>query len=419
MASWRIKLSLFLNYFVFAILLNSVGTVILQVQRNFGVTKSAASVLEACKDLSIATASFLVAAYVARFGYKRAMLAALGFITAVCAIMPALGSFAMVKLHFVAVGISFGVVKVSVFSTLGLVARDRREHLSLMSFLESFFMVGILSAYFIFGAFVDDAHPESTAWFRVYYLVGAIAFTAFVLLWSAPLDESGAARPGEERAGLSGMLRLALQPLVLVFVLGIFIYVLTEQGIMSWLPTFNNQVLRLPPALSIEMASILAASTALGRFAAGWALRRMPWFALLTACLIAAAALVLVALPLAHRAAVHGPIPGWRDAPAAAFVFPMIGFFIAPIYPTINSIALSALPPHQHGAMAGLIVIFSALGGTLGSLTTGRIFDAYGGQHAFYLSLVPLISLIACLAFLNHLQKNTAAGTALAGAPSP
>ena len=66
MSNWRIKLSLFLNYFVFAILLNSVGTVILQVQHNFAVTKSAASILEAFKDLSIAITSFLIASYVVR-----------------------------------------------------------------------------------------------------------------------------------------------------------------------------------------------------------------------------------------------------------------------------------------------------------------------------------------------------------------
>ena len=59
MQNWRIKLSLFLNYFVFAILLNSVGTVILQVQNNYGITQGSASVLEAFKDLSIAIVSFL------------------------------------------------------------------------------------------------------------------------------------------------------------------------------------------------------------------------------------------------------------------------------------------------------------------------------------------------------------------------
>ena len=60
MRHWPIKVSLFVNYFVFAILLNSVGIVILQVQNSYGVTESSAAVLEAFKDLSIAITSFLV-----------------------------------------------------------------------------------------------------------------------------------------------------------------------------------------------------------------------------------------------------------------------------------------------------------------------------------------------------------------------
>ena len=53
MKNQRILTILFLIYFVFAILLNSVGTVILQVIGNYDVSKSAASVLAghgACKD---------------------------------------------------------------------------------------------------------------------------------------------------------------------------------------------------------------------------------------------------------------------------------------------------------------------------------------------------------------------------------
>jgi len=44
MSNWKIKLSLFLNYFVFAILLNSVGTVILQVQGNYDVSESSSKI---------------------------------------------------------------------------------------------------------------------------------------------------------------------------------------------------------------------------------------------------------------------------------------------------------------------------------------------------------------------------------------
>ena len=48
-----IKWAMYLNYFVFAILLNSVGIVILKAQRNYGVDELEASILEAFKELSL------------------------------------------------------------------------------------------------------------------------------------------------------------------------------------------------------------------------------------------------------------------------------------------------------------------------------------------------------------------------------
>ena len=67
------KIALFLNYFVFAILLNSVGTVILQVQRNFDISKADASILEGFKDLPIAITSFLIASFLPKIRLKKSM----------------------------------------------------------------------------------------------------------------------------------------------------------------------------------------------------------------------------------------------------------------------------------------------------------------------------------------------------------
>jgi fucose permease len=408
MQYWRVKLSLFLNYFVFAMLLNSVGTVILQVQSNYGVSESSASVLEAFKDLSIAIVSFLVAGYITRIGYKRAMLIALAFIASVCLLMPSVGGFAMTKLLFAATGTCFALIKVSVYGTIGLVTSDKKEHVSFMNFIESFFMVGILTGYFVFSVFVDDNNRQSTAWLNVYYILAGISLVAFFLLLSTSLDESRIKAEADKSFwdDFVGMMRLAIVPLVMVFIASVFIYVLIEQSIMSWLPTFNSKVLHLSTTLSIQMASILAASTALGRFTAGIVLRKIHWFYVLVLCLVAAATLVLVTIPLAQQVKTT-EITSWAHAPLAAFVFPLIGLFIAPIYPAINSIILSSLPVKQHGAMSGLIVIFSALGGTTGSVITGHIFEAYGGQTAFYFSLVPIALLAVCLFFFNMLQTKT------------
>jgi len=406
MSNWQIKLSLFLNYFVFAILLNSVGTVILQVQHNFGVAEGSASILEAFKDLSIAAVSFLLASYIARIGYKNSMLIALGFVTAACLLMPSLPSFAMTKLLFAVVGSSFALIKMSVYATIGLITTDKKEHASFMNFIESFFMIGILTGYFVFSAFVDDANPASTSWLKVYYMLAAISGLAFLLLWTTKLDESAVMPPATRPLAedFVEMFKLVALPVVLVFVASAFIYVLIEQSIMSWLPTFNSKVLHLPTTLSIEMASILAASTALGRFLAGIVLRRVHWFLVLVGCLVGAGALVLFAIPLARQAATQ-TITGWGDAPFAVYIFPLIGLFLAPIYPAINSVILTTLPVNRHAVMSGLIVIFSALGGTTGSLITGQIFQHYGGETAFYFSLVPMTILLVCLFFFNRLQR--------------
>jgi len=96
----------------------------------------------------------------------------------------------MTKLLFAATGASFAMIKVSVFATIGIITTDKKEHASFMNFIESFFMIGILTGYFIFSAFVDDKAPQSESWLHVYYLLAGIVLLAFLLLLSTPLDES-------------------------------------------------------------------------------------------------------------------------------------------------------------------------------------------------------------------------------------
>lgn len=422
MNTTKIRLSLFLNYFVFAILLNSVGTVILQVQNNYAVSKGAASVLEGFKDLSIAITSFLIASYIVRIGYKKTMLAALAFVTLACLAMPSLNSFGMTKLLFAVTGVSFALIKVSVFATLGIVTGSKKEHLSLMSFLESFFMVGVLSGNFIFSAFVDNDHPESRAWFSVYNLLAALSAIAFLLLLSAPLDETTVKQEEQKESkslsdDFSGMMKLIILPLVIVFIGCAFFYVLIEQSIMSWLPTFNKDVIRLNTSLSIQMAGIMSASIALGRFLAGLLLRKTDWIYVLTACLLAAAGLVLITVPMT-RDITGISVNRLKDVPLVAYAFPLIGLFLAPVYPAINSVILSNLPAHKHAAMSGLIVVFSALGGTTGSIITGHIFEAWGGQTAFYFSLAPIAVLLLLLFLFKRLQPSDNAITTTPQRPS-
>ncbi len=408
----RVKAVLILNYILFAIVLNSVGTVILMVQRTFGVTAGQASVLEGFKDIPVAITSFIVATLILRTGYKRGMLCGVALIGTACAIVPLVPTFFAVKLLFAIAGASFALMKVSVMATLGLVARSPRDHLSFLNLLEAFYMVGVVAGYLLFSRFIGLATPGSTSWFSVYYLIAGLCAASFLFILSTRIDESDVRMEGASALSdaFRGTLRLMALPLAGLFALGIFLSVLVEQSLMSWLPTFNHDVLNLSAALSVQMAAFLAGSQAFGRLVASALLRRVSWFGVVGISLMAAIGLVLLAMPMADRAA-PGEVTSWVHAPAAAFVFPLIGFCLAPVYPAITSVMLMTLPRHQHGPMTGLVIVFSATGSTLGSVITGHLFQYVGGQRAFYASLIPITLLLLVLyAFDRQTRARTSGG---------
>ncbi len=398
MKNWRIKLSLICNYIIFAILLNSVGVVVLQVINDFGVNPESASVLEAYKDLSIAIASFLLASWIPRFGYKKAMMTGLVVVIIGSIMMPLIGGFAMSQLLFAMVGVSFALIKISVYSTVSLVTEDASDHASFMSILEGFFMVGVLGGFWLFGFFIDVANNHDTiTWLDTYWVLAAIGGLALALLISTELDESSIKTETESPVqDFYDMLGLIKYVVVIFFIIGAFLYVYIEQALNTWLPTFNFQVLQLPDAISVQITSIYAGALAAGRLLGGYVMKRVHWFYVLQSCILMAMVLVLLVLPLTIGIE-PGSVTGWGSVPLAAYVLPAIGLFLAPIYPTLSSSILSALPKNRQSGMTGLIVIFSALGGTTGSIVTGFLFGRLDGQTAFYFTLVPLILLFLIL----------------------
>jgi MFS transporter, FHS family, glucose/mannose:H+ symporter len=516
MHSRGIKFSLYLNYFVFAILLNSVGILIQKSINTYHVDELKASSLEAFKDLSIAFVSFFVGSFLPRLGYKKGMLIALALVFAGCLGMYFGNSFTSVRILFACVGISFAVIKVSVYSMIGLVTNNDNEHKSLLSSIESFFMIGIAAAFIIFPLFYSDIDPN--AWLRIYLVLAALVAASFLILVFSDFNIKYEIPGTNISDDFVEMIKLLKRPLVIVFAISAFMYVMTEQGIMSWLPTFNQKVLYLPESTSVYMAVILMLSIALGRYICSVLVKKILWVYILVTCLVLAALMVVFILPKTEKilpqsslykfplsveykgeqkqvdnledlqaflkgkidytlenkeyehsnrseivlangnlfASKYGAndsvetiysisiinkkeletlekkliatdsklklkssntiierqptdlkIKTLSDIPWIAFIFPLIGLFLAPIYPLINSFVLSATEKIFHSPMASLLVFFSAIGGTLGSRLVGYLFKNTGGAKAFYFSLIPMAVLLLCLFFFYRHQKKT------------
>lgn len=390
----RIIVTLALTYALLGLLMNSVGIVILQSIAHFGATKLMGSTLEACKDLSVVAASFLLVAAVPAFGYRRSLTAILAAMAVACLLVSFATGFAAMQALFVVTGLSFGITKIATYSTIGLVARDPADHASITGLVEGVFMGGVLAGAWIFGWFIDTGD-----WLRVYWLLAALcAMTA--IAWLGVRHDENVTTPGADGglvvAGWREMLALAALPATVAVLAALFLYVLIEQGTGTWLPTFNSEILHLPAAMSVQMSSIFVAALAAGRLLSGIVLRHVAWLPVLLGCLGALALLVVFALPLAEGVRPRPDI-GWANAPLAAWLFPLVGLLLAPIYPTVCSVVLSALPTQRHPAMIGLIVIFSALGGTIGSFLVGLLFQMLPGTTAFYFLLVPIALVAATL----------------------
>ena len=402
MKNLGIKISIYLNYFVFAILLNSVGIVIAKSINVYGVSESQASLLEAFKDLPIAIVSFFIASFLPRFGYKKAMLTALAIVFFGCLVMVFGNSFVYTKVLFLSIGVSFALIKLSVYSLIGLVTESKEEHSSLMSSIEGFFMVGIALAYILFPFFYSD---DPNSWLNVYYVLCFLILISFLFLFFSKVEYIVEATGNSLKEDLQASAKLMIVPLVLVFIISAFLFVMIEQGIMTWLPRFNEKIFFFSEKLSVQMAIIFALSLALGRFVAGYLTKRISWVLLVIICIVISGAILLFVLPQLKESVDLVEITSISDVPTLGFILPLIGLFIAPIYPLLNSTVLSSLPKRLHSSMSGLIIIFSALGGTIGSRVVGELFESVGGANAFYFLLIPMILLIIFVLLIDKMSK--------------
>lgn len=386
---------MFLNYCVYAIQLNSVGIAVLQMQRSFGISVLEAGTLALYKGLGILLGALLAGSFLKRIGYRRAMLIALGASAVVLALVPMFVSFAVIKVVFLITGLSYGLMKVALYSTIGLISPGKREHASLLSFVESFYKIGSLLTFVFFAAFTNNDDPHSLSWSYAYTVLAVLMLVAFVLLGRTSLDESGV-REDRDRpwyVPILEMARLAVTPVVITLGFLVFACIVTEHGFINWLPTFNHKVMRLVPTLGIQMAGLYAIFAIVGRVSVGFVLRRVAWFPVLCVCLAGAAIVLVAGLLAAGSAAGAEAISHWRDAPAAVFLLPVAGLFVGPIWPVMHSAALTSLPVGRHNTLASLSVVFSSISGAVGTPLLGLLFQLYGGLWAFGALSIPIVIL--------------------------
>lgn len=206
---------------------------------------------------------------------------------------------------------------------------------------------------------LSELVPEFMSWVSVYWVFAVlslimIAVIAFVKFPEVELQED------EKVGSKESYLELFKNKYVILYFLGIFAYVGTEQGISFWMSKFLSNYHGINPDL--------AGADAVSYF---WGLMTIGGVFGLVFMKLFDSKKILRWFTLAAIGCVMAGLFGGEQV--SLWAFPVSGFFLSVMYPVIVSLGLNSVSKH-HGSFAGILMTGIA-GGAVVQLLIGGLSD--------------------------------------------
>src|SRR3954471_20207989 len=137
-----IKALTFLMFMMFAMTTDSVGVIIPEIIKQFGLSMTAASAFQYATMGGIAVAGFCLGFMADRFGRKKTIVVGLTLFAADAYLFVFGSSFAFFVGLLAVSGVSIGVFKTGALALIGDISRSTTEHTTIMNAVEGFFGLG-------------------------------------------------------------------------------------------------------------------------------------------------------------------------------------------------------------------------------------------------------------------------------------
>lgn len=378
-----IKWLTFLMFMMFAMTTDSVGVIIPRVIREFRLSMTEAGAFHYATMAAIGLAGVLLGFLADRIGRKPTIVLGLSLFALNSYLFAFGNSFAFFLTLLVISGAAIGIFKTAALALIGDISRSTVEHTSTMNAVEGFFGLGAILG----PAIVTSLLGRGVSWKWLYIIAGTICVLLIVaaVLVQYPARKQAAA----SSVGVGHTLKMLRDPYALAFSLGAFLYVAVECAIYVWMPSYLEGYQGSVAWIAAYAISIFFVLRAGGRFLGAWLLSRYSWTVVLA--LFGSAIFLCFAFSL------------FLGVGAAAVLLPLSGVFMSVIYPTLNSKGISCFPRSEHGAVAGVILFFTAAGAALGPLAMGAVGDLAGGAKAGFVLATVFAALLALGLVLNFL----------------
>lgn len=236
--------------------------------------------------------------------------------------------------------------------------------------------------------------PDSLPWVSIYWIFASISFMMVMVVLLTSFPEI--VRKEEEITGAwETHVELFREKTVVIYFLGIFAYVGTEQGIANWISEFLRTYHGFKPELEgSEIVGLFWGMMTVGCILGMGLLKIMDSKIVLR--LFTAAAILVLTLTL------------FGTAQLALFGFPALGFCLSVMYAIIFSLALNSVSKF-HGSFSGILCTGIA-GGAIFSLIIGKLKDLIGLQAGMLIIYLPLAYILSISFWAKPIVQNARMG---------
>ncbi|MDN5213524.1 sugar MFS transporter [Fulvivirgaceae bacterium BMA12] len=386
-----------LTFFVISFLTNIIGPLVPDIIKSFDLSLTLVAFLPFAFFIAYAFMSIPSGILVEKIGEKKVMLLAffMSFLGALFfALLPNYFVY-MVSLFFIGSGMA--MLQVAINPLLRVAGGE--EHFAFNSVIGQLFfgLASFLSplvySYLVLNLseieepanalinLLSKIVPEDLPWISIYWLFSVTSLLMVIIIYFSTLPK--VALKEDERVGAwKTHLQLLRNPMVVLYFLGIFAYVGTEQGVASWISefllTYHDTDPQTQGAETVSLFwGLMTAGTVLGLILLKFVDSRK--------VLIGFASAGVICLSLALFSG---------NVDVVLIAFPLVGFFASVIWSVVISLALNSVPSH-HGSLSGILVTGIA-GGAIIPLIVGWLGDIYGlriGMIFLYLTFGYIISI--------------------------
>jgi len=387
---------IFLTFFVISLVTNVIGAINPDVGQSFGLSLTLVGLLPFAFFIAYGVMSIPSGMLLEKYREKPVMIAAFVLALAGALLISLAPSYPVFLLSLFLVGAGMAALQVAINPLLRVSGGE--EHFAFNSvtaqlvFGGASFLSPLIYSYFVrnigqpggegrpFIGLMSKLVPPSLPWVSVYWVFAALVVLMIAVL--AVVRFPLVVKKDEERAGAWATHKALFRDrTVLLYFLGIFTYVGTEQGVSFWISKFLNIYHGYDPQ-----------TVGAGRVALFWLLMTVGGILGLVLLKLFDSRKVLVGF--AAAAVVFLTLALFGPGPVALVMFPLMGFAASVMWPIIFSLALNSVRGH-HGSFSGILCT-GIIGGALVPLVVGRLGDTFGlrqGMFFLYLTLGYILSI--------------------------